>query len=71
MNSGVRHKVQRSRRVRLKADCVVLLDRLTARHADLMTDRERAEVAEMRMRLAPPTGVNPPIILTGYTKEES
>jgi hypothetical protein len=67
MNSGVRHSVQRSRRVTLKADCVVLLDRLVAAHSDAFTDREARQIAEMRMRLAPPTGVKAPIILTGYT----
>lgn len=71
MNSGVRHKVQRSRRVRLKADCVILLDRLAARHADQLTERERLEIAEMRMRLAPPTGVTAPIIYTAYTRTQT
>lgn len=69
MISGLRHKVQRSRRVRLKADCVVLLDRITARHGSVMSHREKAQIAEMRMRLAPPTGVTAPIILTDYTKD--
>jgi hypothetical protein len=68
MNAGLRHGVQRSRRVELKADCVVLLDRLSADLADHLTDREKAQIAEMRMRLAPPTGVKAPIILTGYTR---
>lgn len=65
---SARHSTQRSNRVRLKADCVVLLDRLAAR-TDL-TERLRLEVAEMRMRLAPPTGVKAPVILTGYTKDQ-
>lgn len=64
--SGVRHNVQRSNRVRLKADAVVLLDRLAARKS--LSPRERLEIAEMRMRLAPPVGVKAPIIMTGYTK---
>lgn len=68
MNRGVRHSVQRSRRVALKADTVVLLDRLTARHADTLTEREKAEIAEIRMRLAPPIGQKAPTVLTGYTK---
>jgi hypothetical protein len=68
MNSGVRHAVQRSRRVQLKADAVVLLDRLTARHAETFSDREAREIAELRMRLAPPIGTKAPIVLTGYTK---
>lgn len=68
MNRGVRHSVQRSRRVALKADAVVLLDRLVARHGEDLSNREAREIAEMRMRLAPPTGVKAPIILTGYTR---
>jgi hypothetical protein len=68
VNSGVRHKVQRNRRVRLKADAVVLLDRIVARRAECLTPRELAEIAELRMRLQPPIGVKAPIILTGYSK---
>lgn len=68
MNRGVRHSVQRARRVALKADAVILLDRLIASE-DGLTDKLRLEVAEMRMRLAPPTGVKAPIILTGYTRK--
>ena len=68
MNRGVRHSVQRSRRVALKADTVVLLDRLVARHSDTLSEREKAEVADLRMRLAPPVGQKAPIILTGYTR---
>lgn len=63
-----RHKGYRSRRKYLKADCVVMLDRLTAKYAAILTDREAREIAEMRMRLAPAVGVAAPIILTGYTK---
>jgi len=66
---GCRHKKQRSNRVRLKADCVVLLDRLLARHGSVFNDREVREIAEMRMRLAPPVGETAPIEVTGYTKE--
>ncbi len=54
MNSGVRHKVQRERRKKLKADCVVLLDRLVA--SNDFTERQLVEVAEMRMRLQRPEG---------------
>lgn len=66
MISGARHKIQRLRRARLKADTVVLLDRLAATLP--LTVWQRAEVAEMRMRLQPPVGVKAPIVLTGYTK---
>lgn len=68
VNRGVRHSVQRSNRVRLKADCVVLLDRIAARHALMLSDSEIREINEMRMRLAPPVGVKAPIVRTGYTK---
>lgn len=64
----MRHKKQRSNRVRLKADAVVLLDRLLARNSGTFTDREIREIAEMRLRLAPATGVATPIQVTGYTK---
>jgi hypothetical protein len=50
---------------------VILLDRLAARHADQLTERERLEIAEMRMRLAPPTGVTAPIIYTAYTRTQT
>ncbi|MFL6864056.1 MAG: hypothetical protein ACJ8DZ_13765 [Allosphingosinicella sp.] len=69
MNAGARHSQQRSNRVRLKADCVVLLDRLAALGEPAVSARLKLEVAEMRMRLAPPPGIRAPIILTGYTKE--
>jgi hypothetical protein len=68
MSNGIRHMIQRSNRVRLKADAVVLLDRLAARHGSVFSDRERTEIAELRMRLAPPTGQKAPIIFTGYTR---
>lgn len=68
MSSGARHSVQRSRRVTLKADAVVLLDRITAT-ADL-PDKLKLEVAEMRMRLQPPVGVKAPIVFTGYTRKK-
>jgi len=66
MNSGVRHSVQRSRRVALKADTVVLLDRIAA--TTELSPKMRLEIAELRMRLQPPVGVKAPIIYTGYTK---
>ena len=69
MNSGLRHKVQRSRRVALKADADILLGRLLAKHAENLTDKEILEISEMRMRLAPPTGVKAPIIHTDYTRK--
>lgn len=75
MNSGARHSQQRSNRVRVKADCVVLLDRIAAFTTDgvnpPLSDRLMAQIAEMRLRLAPPTGVKAPIIRTGYTKDPS
>jgi hypothetical protein len=72
MNSGARHSAQRSARVRLKADAVILLDRIVAHalsHGAMKDDRLQLEIAEMRMRLAPPPGVKAPIVRTGYTKE--
>jgi len=69
VNGGVRHSVQRSRRVRLKADAVVLLDRIAA--TTELTPKMRLEVAEMRMRLQPPVGIKAPIVLTRYTKDNS
>lgn len=66
--AGARHSVQRSNRVRLKADAVVLLDRIAVQGADIFPDNLLLQIAEMRMRLAPPTGVKAPIIRTGFTK---
>lgn len=65
-----RHAQQRSNRVRLKADAVVLLDRIVAHalsHGAMQDDRLLLEAAEMRMRLAPPPGIKAPIVRTGYT----
>lgn len=70
MNSGVRHSVQRARRVALKADATVLLDRIVARFEPSLTPAIKLEIAEMRMRLSPPRGVKAPIVLTGYSKAE-
>ncbi len=66
MGRAVRHRTQRGNRVRLKADCVVLLDKITNTGATV--DDLYDEIAEMRLRLKPKTGVATPIILTGYTK---
>ena len=68
MNRGMRHGVQRSNRVRLKADCDRLLARIIATAPDCLPERLHLEIAEMRMRLNPPTGMKAPIIRTGYTK---
>jgi hypothetical protein len=66
--SAGRHARQRSNRVRLKADAVVLLERIVATAPDCLPDKLHRQIAEMRMRLAPPTGMKAPIIFTGYTK---
>lgn len=76
MKSGARHKAQRSNRVRLKADAVVLLDRLAARVTEDFPDDPSydgllLQISEMRMRLAPPPGIKAPIIRTGYTRDPS
>jgi hypothetical protein len=63
-----RYAQQRANRARLKADCVVLLDRLAAAYSGTLSDREARQIAEMRMRLAPPTGVKAPIIHTDFTR---
>lgn len=67
MNSGVRHKVQRSNRVRLKADAVVLLDRIAAL-MDGGGNKLWLEIAEMRMRREAHPGCKAPIVRTGYTR---
>jgi hypothetical protein len=68
--SGARHSVQRRNRVRLKADAVILLDRIATVGAYGLPISEglMLQIAEMRLRLAPPPGVKAPIIRTGYTK---
>lgn len=68
MNSGVRYSVQRSRRAALKADAVVLLDRIAAT-IDTLPHPLRLQIAEMRMRLQPPVGCKAPIILTDYNRK--
>lgn len=67
MNRGLRHKQQRSNRVRLKADAEFLLRKIATTGATV--DDLWDEIAEMRVRLNPKPGVAAPIILTGYTKE--
>lgn len=59
---------RRARAIKLKADCVVLLDRITASFNGAEPDRMARQIAEMRMRLAPPTGVKAPIVHTDFTK---
>lgn len=59
-----RHAIQRSNRVRLKADVLALLDRVETLPLESIED----EIAEMRVRLKPPTGAAAPIVLTGYTQ---
>lgn len=68
MNRGVRHKVQRSRRVKLKHDTVILLDRIAVQGADIFPDKLKLQIAELRMRLQPPTGCKAPIIHTDFAK---
>ena len=69
MSNGVRHAIQRSNRVRLKADAVILLDRIVAMSPLApVSEKLMAEIAEMRMRLAPPPGIKAPIVRTGYSK---
>jgi hypothetical protein len=61
-------------RAALKADAVVLLDRIAAHalsHGAMKDDRLLLEVAEMRMRLAPPPGIAAPVIRTGYTRRKA
>jgi len=65
---GSRHTRRRDNRRKLKADTVVLLDRIAANDPNPLTDKLRIQIAEMRMRLDPPTGVKAPIIHTGFTK---
>lgn len=70
--AGARFAVQRSNRVRLKADAAVLLKRLSGHLRGDIVDGSTAddlgdEIAEMLIRLHPPTGAAAPIVLTGYT----
>lgn len=59
---GARYAIQRSNRVRLKADCHAMLVKLATEGVTL------DEIAEMKARLHPPSGAAAPIVLTGYTK---
>lgn len=59
-----RHGIQRSNRVRLKADCHALLQAVLVNGSGQHTD----EIREMMVRLKPPTGAAAPIVLTGYTQ---
>lgn len=68
MNAGVRHSVQRSNRVRLKADAAYLLDRIISDAPDCLPTRLKLHIQEMRLRLQPSPGKRAPINLTGYTK---
>jgi len=73
--NGARHSVQRSNRVRLKADAAVLLKRVVGVLEDRMVDGTSVallllEIAEMKIRLHPPTGAAAPVVLTGYTPQE-
>ena len=51
--SGVRHNIQRSNRVRLKADAVVLLDRIVATIDDLRLRLQARQTACMRTHRRP------------------
>jgi hypothetical protein len=67
---SARHAQQRANRRELKADAVVLLDRIMARYPDVLWAATKVEIAEMRMRLAPPPGIKAPVIRTGYTRKK-
>ena len=71
---SMRHSRRRYRHIELKADAVVLLDRIAAlglTMQDKINEGLRAEIAEMRMRLAPPPGIKAPIRLTGYSRRKA
>ncbi len=72
MNSGLRHRAQRSNRVRLKADAVVLLDRIAVvgAYGLPISNGLLLQIAEMRLRLAPPVGAKAPIVRTNYTEKK-
>ena len=59
-----RYATQRSNRVRLKADCYAMLAKIERGGSAGMED----EIAEMMVRLKPPTGAAAPIVLTSYTQ---
>ncbi len=62
---------RRARRAALKADAVILLDRIAAMTDETVPNMLRLEIAEMRVRLAPPPGVKAPIVRTGYTRRKA
>ena len=68
-----RHAIRRARHAALKADAVILLDRIMALGVEgqPLHDGLLLQVAEMRMRLAPPIGVKAPIVRTGYTRRKA
>jgi hypothetical protein len=68
-----RHWKRRARAKALKADCAILLDRFQAwvDGARIGDTELLAEIAEMRLRLAPPPGVTAPIVRTGYTRRKA
>jgi len=66
--AGARHAVQRSNRVKLKADAAMLLDRIVIVMADSMPDSLHRDIMEMRIRLQPPVGQRAPKCRTGFTK---
>jgi hypothetical protein len=68
MNSGARHKKQRSTRVRLKADAHYLLNEIIVGEYELPFSLTE-EIREMMGRLQPKPGVAARIELTAYTKE--
>ena len=59
---------RRARAIKLKADCAVLLDRIAASLDGGGPDKLARQIAEMRMRLVPPTGVKAPIVHTDFTR---
>lgn len=61
----MRHGLQRSNRVRLKADCHAMLAKLGSEGLTL------GEINEMMVRLKPPTGAAAPIELTDYTSQDN
>lgn len=65
---GKRYAVQRSNRVRLKADVAVLLTEIRdADRDDLELSDFRPQIVEMLARLHPPTGARVDPVLTDYT----
>lgn len=69
---GRRHYARRARRAALKADAVILLDRIMALGVEgqPLHDGLLLQIAEMRMRLAPPSWPKAPIVRTGYSRRK-